>query len=209
MTTSTPRRRPRWLFIPILVAVVVAGLLVARSAVSFFSPHLYAGTVFQQSTPAPAMDGLLLDSGQAVDFDDFDNKIVLVYFGYTNCPDVCPTTLRDVAKALDILGDDGDRVTLLMVSIDPERDGLEATGDYVRFFDERFYGVAGPLEASARVASQYGVFFQPTEVDEDGTYEMDHTASLMGIDTNGDLRIVWPPAIEAQVLADDLEALLK
>ncbi len=208
MATSSTNRRPRWLLVLILAAVILAGILVARFAVSLFSPHLYAGTVFQQSTPAPAMDGLLLDTGQPVNFGDFDDKIVLVYFGYTNCPDVCPTTLRDVAKALDLLGDDGDRVTLLMVSIDPERDELATTGEYVRFFDERFYGVAGAPEATTQVASQYGVFFQPSEVEADGTYEMDHTASLMGIDTNGDLRIVWPPAIEAQVLADDLKALL-
>lgn len=155
------------------------------------------------------MDGLFLDSGEPVDLGAFDDQIVLIYFGYTNCPDVCPTTLRDAAKALETLGDDGDRVTLLMVSIDPDRDGLEATGEYVRFFDERFQGVAGPLDATSQVASKYGVFFQPSEVDPDGTYEMDHTASLMGIDTNGDLRIVWPPGVEGDVLAADLEALLK
>ncbi|MEZ5340065.1 MAG: SCO family protein [Acidimicrobiales bacterium] len=140
--------------------------------------------------------------------EPFDDKVVLVYFGYTNCPDVCPTTLSDVAKALATLGSDADRVTLVMVTIDPERDDLDTTGQYVRFFDERFHAASGPIADITDVATRYGVYFKASEADASGAYDMEHTGSLLGIDTDGNLRIVWAPGVDPDALAGDLSELL-
>jgi protein SCO1/2 len=161
----------------------------------------------QAPTAAPSMSGLVLSDGTPLDVADFEGDLLLVYFGYTSCPDVCPTTLSQVAAARRQLAGDAERVQLLMVSIDPERDAPDLLGDYVTSFDPTFLAATGELADIERVAAQYGVFFARGEALGDG-YTMDHTASLMGVDPGGRLRIVWPAQLDVDRLADDLDALL-
>jgi len=187
---------------PILVVVLAFG------AFRMFSPHIYSGTVMQAPTAAPSMDGLEWTDGTPVDLAAFDGDVVVLYFGYTYCPDVCPTTLAQVRQSLRRLGDDAERVHVMMVSVDPERDDLARLGDYMSSFGPEFVGATGPIEAIERVASTYGVFFARGEEYDDGGYAMDHTASLMGIDTDGHLRILWPSTLDPDTLAADLDALL-
>lgn len=187
---------------PILVVVLAFG------AFRMFSPHIYSGTVMQAPTAAPSMDGLVWTDGSPVDLAAFEGDVVVLYFGYTYCPDVCPTTLAQVRQSLRRLGDDADRVHVMMVSVDPERDEPARLGDYMSSFGPEFVGATGPIEAIERVASTYGVFFARGEEYDDGGYAMDHTASLMGIDTDGHLRILWPSTLDADTLAADLDALL-
>ncbi len=191
----------------LVVAVVLVASLGAWLGVRWLTPHPYSGTVMQAPTPAPPMDGLRYSDGTPVELDDFEGDLLLVYFGYTSCPDVCPTTLSQVARARARLGDDADRVHLLLVSIDPERDALDGLDDYVESFDPSFLGASGDLAAVERVAALYGVFFAKGEPLGDG-YTMDHTATLMGIDGEGRLRIVWPALLDVELLADDLRELL-
>jgi protein SCO1/2 len=186
--------------IPLLLAV--AGYVGFRT----FRPHIYAGTVMQAPTRAPAMDGLAFADGTPVDLERFRGDVVLLYFGYMNCPDVCPTTLAKAAAARARLGD-ADRVHVIMVSVDPERDAPAALGPFVASFDPDFLGATGDLEDVARVASTYGVFFARGEGSGDD-YTVDHTATLMGIDTDGGLRIVWPTDVTAADLAADVQELL-
>jgi protein SCO1/2 len=187
----------------VLVGVAGAGWL----ALSWLQPHPYSGTVMQAPTAAPPMDGLVFSDGSPVDLAAFDGDLVLVYFGYTSCPDVCPTTLSQVAAARRLLGDDADRVQVLLVSIDPEHDDLATLGEYVSAFDADFLAATGELADVERVATQYGIFFAAGET-VGGRPTIDHTATLMGIDAAGHLRIVWPSVLEVERLAADLRELL-
>jgi protein SCO1/2 len=200
---SSHRRRGVIAVLSALGLLVLAGWL----AVSWITPHPYSGTVLQAPEAAPSMDGLVLDDGSEVDLTAFEGQLLLVYFGYMSCPDVCPTTLSMAASARRALGDDADRVRLLMISVDPERDSLDALGDYVRSFDGSFVAATGDLDTLDRVAAQYGIFFGRGEKLGD-EYAVDHTATLMGIDANGHLRIVWPAALELDRLVADMRELL-
>lgn len=213
----SPRRQipgQRWIRLAALIGItVVAGLVVARVGLSLFQPHLYAGTIFQGDEPAPAMSGLIDDEGNEFDPADHEGEVVVVYFGYTNCPDVCPTALSDVNQAITQLdGDDADRTELVMVSVDPERDTPVSLNEYVGFFNDSFMGVTGSREDIDRAAALYGIFYQLNKdnfLDDEGTnYTVDHTANLMGIGPDGSLRILWSPDVSADQLAADIAELL-
>ncbi len=193
----------------IVVVVLLVGLVGARVALAQFRPHLYAGSILQGDSPAPAPADLTLSDGRPFDLADYGGEVVIMYFGYTHCPDVCPTTLSDVNAALELMPESAaDRVNFVMVSVDPARDTLDLLGDYVASFRPGFLGAGGPIEAIDRVAAQYGIYYAYGEGDIESGYAVDHTANLMGIDPDGSLRIVWSPEVTREQLAADLEALL-
>ena len=204
--TTPPIRRTRRTVRTVL-ATVVALVLAGWGVVSWITPHPYSGTVLQAPEPAPSLDGLFFDDGSPADLDEFSGDLLLLYFGYMSCPDVCPTTLSMAAAARRELGSDAERVQLLMISVDPERDALAPLGEYVRSFDPSFHAATGDIATLERVATQYGIFFGKGESSADG-YAVDHTATLMGIDTDGHLRIVWPAVLDGDRLVADLRELL-
>jgi len=204
----SPARRRLVVGVAVL-ATVALGIVVAWVLVNAFRPHLYAGTVLQGDDPAPSLAGLSYVDGTPVDLAAYRGEVVLVFFGYTNCPDVCPLTLSDAARAIELMdADDADRTNLLMVSVDPERDDPTILEEYVGFFDPGFRGVGGPVDAIDRAASTYGVYYQLGEPDEDGDYLVDHTGALMGIGPDGALRVLWSSSVGPEALAADLHALL-
>lgn len=192
----------------LLVLVVLAGLLVGYGAYQWLRPHTFSGTVLQSPSEAPPLTGLSLHTGEDADLARFRGEVVLLYFGYTNCPDICPATLSTAAKAIEAMGADGDDVELLMVTVDPDRDAPRTLGEYVGHFHPRFLGVSGSESDLRTAASLYGVFFQRAEGSEATGYLVDHTASLMAIDPDGFLRVVYPVDVPAEALAADLEELL-
>ncbi len=135
--------------------------------------------------------------------------LLIVYFGFTSCPDVCPTTLSDVKSALSGLGDTGDRVTTAMVTIDPERD-LDATLDaYLRFFVPDGHALRTGDDALLRAAAgAFGADYDVVKV-PDGTVEVTHTAYLYGVDDTGEVAIVWPFGAEPDRIRSDIEAFLE
>lgn len=201
---GTPRRgRRRWLWV-----IIPAGLLLAFAVFSMLRPHVYAGIVLQSSDTAPSMEGLIYDTGEPVDLSALAGDVVLVYFGYTYCPDLCPTMLATVSRALGDIGDEVGRVRAMMVTVDPARDTPEVLADYVANFGDHIRGVWG-VEADVRsVASGYGVTFAYDEPGEDGNYLVSHTGSLFAIDPGGALRVIYPVEITWQALAADLRDLL-
>ena len=211
---ANPRtsRGPSWLLIAAVSAVVVLGLVVGQMAVGWFSPRLYAGTVLQSDDPAPSMEGLsFARTGAPVDAVGHDGDAVIVFFGYTNCPDVCPASMALAAQAVAGMSDDDQaRTNLWMVTVDPERDVPDRLQAYVEQFNPTFDGVTGESADIERVSTEYGVFYQHdlTAVTPSDGYLVDHTASLFGIGPDGALRIVWPPNITADELRADIEALL-
>ena len=206
--TVSPVRRRLLIGVGLVIAVGL-GLAVATVLVNAYRPHFYAGTVLQGDDPAPGLDELSYADGTAVDLGAYRDEVVLVFFGYTNCPDVCPLTLSDAARAIELMDDDdAERTNLLMVSVDPERDDLETLQAYVEFFDPGFRGVGGPTGAIDRAATTYGVFYQLGEPDADGGYLVDHTGALMGIGPDGALRVLWSQEVGPEALAADIHELL-
>ena len=207
--TQTPERsadsRRKWLW-PVMGAVI--GILLGVAVISMFRPHVYSGVVLQSSEPAPTMDGLVYTDGQPVDIAALRGNVVFVYFGYTYCPDVCPLTLGTVDDALADLGEDANRVQTIMVTVDPERDTAEVLQSYLAKFNDRFRGTVGEESDIRSVATQYGVTYQYEEEDADGSYLVNHTASLLTIDPDGSLRIVYPFGVTAEELTADLRELL-
>lgn len=200
----------RWVKRAVGAAIVVAVLFgIGQFALNRFTPHLYAGSILQGDDPAPSLDGLTMSDGRPADLSLFEGKVVIVYFGYMNCPDVCPTALSDVAAAKEMMpADKADDVELVMVSVDPARDSLDKLGQFVGSFDPAFLGAGADLEAIDTVAARYGVYYAYGEGDVETGYAVDHTASLMGVDPNGSLRILWSPEVTRPQLAADFEALL-
>lgn len=208
-TTEAPVESDRsWTLWAWLGAVVVVLVLAGLFFTGTLRPYVFSGTIIQSNTPAPPMDPLVYDNGDPVEIDDLVGDVVLIYFGYTNCPDLCPTMLATVDRALGALGDRAERVTTMMVTVDPGRDSQGFVGRYVRLFNEGFRGVWGSEEDVWAVATKYGVFFDYDEPDENGDYWVTHTASLMAVDPDGVLRLVYPVGVTAEELERDLRELV-
>lgn len=156
-----------------------------------------------------ARDFTLADhNGQVRTLSDFRGKVVALFFGYTHCPDVCPTTLHDFAQALQTLGPLGDRVQVLFVTVDPARDTPEILREYVPAFDPRFLGlVANEAELSALVREYKVVYIKTAEKAADD-YLIDHSAGTYVYDPQGRLRLLMPYGSGAEDIAHDLKVLL-
>jgi protein SCO1/2 len=159
---------------------------------------------------APAADFTLDSSlGRPVSLSEFHGQPVLLYFGYTTCPDVCPTTLADLRLALQELGDDRDKVQVLFVSVDPERDTAERLGQYLPYFDPSFIGLTGPLPEIEAIASRFGVFFQKNAANSAAQYLVDHTSAVLLLDADGALRLMFPYGTTGPQLASDTRLFIR
>ncbi len=139
---------------------------------------------------------------------DWRGKLVVLFFGFTQCPDVCPTTLATMADAMKRLGPDAERVQVLFVTVDPERDTQAVLAPYVTAFDPRFVGLYGDKDATARAAREFKVFYQKVPGRTEGTYGIDHTAASYVIDAQGRLRLYVKHQQTAEDIAADLKVLL-
>lgn len=139
---------------------------------------------------------------------DFKGKVVIVFFGFTHCPDVCPTTLAEMADAMKQLGPQADKVQVLFVSIDPERDTPELLAKYVPAFDSRFLGLTGDKAAIEKVAKEFRVFYQKIPGKEPGSYTMDHTAGSYMFDPQGRIRLFVRHGQGSEPLVHDFKVLL-
>ena len=139
---------------------------------------------------------------------EFKGKVVAVFFGFTQCPDVCPTTLATMKAVKDKLGADGDRVQVVFVSVDPERDTPELLSKYVTAFDPAFIGLTDTPDAVAQTAKAFKVFYQKVPGKTPDTYTVDHTASTYLYDPQGRLRLFVRHGQSADAIAQDIRALL-
>jgi len=147
-------------------------------------------------------------SGTTRTLADFRGKAVVVFFGYTQCPDVCPTTLATLATAMKMLGRDADRVQVLFITIDPDRDTPALLREYVPAFDSRFLGLYGDADATARTAKEFKVIYQKVPGPTPGSYTMDHSAGSYVFDPKGRLRLFVSNGQGADVFAHDIRVLL-
>ncbi len=141
---------------------------------------------------------------------DFKGKVLVVFFGYTQCPDVCPTTMFEMKKVMDLLGKDADQVQVAFITLDPQRDTLELLEKYVPSFDPRFLGLRPETDqALEQVVKGYKIFYQKVPSKDPQNYTIDHTAGSYAIDKNGQLRLFIKHNQGEQLLADDLKKLVK
>lgn len=170
--------------------------------------YTYHGTVIQ--SPQQMADFTLTGpEGTAVSLSDFRGQAVMLYFGYTFCPDVCPATMVELAQARALLGRDADKLQVLMVSIDPLRDTPERLGEYVRHFDPSFIGLTGSEDDIAAAATPFGIFYEKHAGSAASGYLIDHTASVVVLDQDGYLRLIYPFGTAGADIAEDLEHLIK
>jgi protein SCO1/2 len=156
-----------------------------------------------------ARDFALTDhNGQPRTLADFRGKVVLVFFGYTHCPDVCPTTMAEMAGVMKELGPQAERVQVLFITLDPQRDTPEVLKAYVPAFDARFLGLYGSTEATDKVAKEFRVFYQKVPGTEPGSYTLDHTAGSYVFDAQGRVRLFVRHGQGPEPIAHDLKLLL-
>ncbi len=183
-------------------------------------PLLAAGLLAGCTPPAPAFKStditgadygknfVLTDHhGQPRTLADFKGKVVTIFFGYTQCPDVCPTALSSMSSVMQELGADADRVQVIFVTVDPERDTQALLAEYVPVFDARFLGMYGSLEKTAEIAKDFRVFYRKSG-DLAGHYTIDHSAGTYVFGPDGRLRLYMRHGEEPQVVAADIKALL-
>jgi protein SCO1/2 len=185
-----------------LLAVILAALLLGCDRGPSFRSTDITGADFGK-------DLQLVDhNGQPRSLGDFRGKVIVVFFGFTHCPDVCPTTLAELARALEKLGADGDRVQVLMVTVDPERDTPQVLKQYVTALDPRFLGLTGDADAIARTAREFKVFYQKSPGATPEAYSVDHSSGSYVFDPQGRLRLLVSYGQGADVFAHDIAQLL-
>ena len=147
-------------------------------------------------------------NGQARTLADFKGKVVVIFFGYTQCPDVCPTSMSEMAQAKQLLGADGDKLQGLFVSVDPERDTPEIMKEYMGSFDPTFLALYAQPDKLPEVAKSFRIYYKKVDGKTPTSYTMDHSAGSYVYDTQGRLRLYHRYGSGAPALAGDLKKLL-
>ena len=198
------RRLARLAVLTVKVAVLLFAL--ALAGCDRGGPQFRASDVTGSSF---GRDFALTDhNGKARTLADFRGKVVVLFFGYTQCPDVCPTTLATLAEAKRRLVADAAKVQVLFVTVDPERDKPELLSHYVTAFDPSFLGLSGDADATARVAKEFKIIYQKQPGSTPETYTMDHSAGTFVFDPEGRLRLYVGHGQDAEFFAHDLRLLL-
>jgi protein SCO1/2 len=200
--------RRGWLIATGLAAMLAAVLIAAGW--TRWRQDSYAFHGGELSPPRPAAPIELTDQhGRPFSLKEQAGNLVVLYFGYTSCPDACPTTLSDWMALKEALGQDAARVRFVMVTVDPERDTPERLAQYLAFFDPAFIGLTGTPEQTQAIAQAYGIVAVKRQFDESAMgYLVDHTTSTFVVDTKGRLRLVYAHGTDPELIADDLRHLL-
>lgn len=156
-----------------------------------------------------AMDFKLTDHhGETRQLSDYQGKVVALFFGFTHCPDICPTTMADLAAAMKLMGKNSDHVQVLFVTVDPERDTQAVLSEFVPSFDSRFVGLTGTTEEIERTAQTFKIFYAKQQEPGQSGYSFDHSAGVYVYDKKGKIRIYLKYGQKPQEIAHDLSRLL-
>ena len=194
-----------------LLVGLAAFLLIGAVAAGVFllsRPAHFRGTAYTEPYPMAPEFELTRAGGADFRLSDMRGNIVALFFGYTSCPDVCPTTMVELRQALEELGDRAEPVQVLFVTVDPERDSPERVQEYVDHFNPRFIGLSGSESELAKVWNDYGVFRQVVQGSSAAGYLVDHTARITLIDQQGNLRVSFPFDTPVTDVVHDLNLLL-
>jgi len=149
------------------------------------------------------------DAGRTVHAADYRGEVVLLFFGYTHCPDVCPTTLARLAQAIKLMGDDGRKVRILFVTVDPARDPPALLRGYVRAFSPQAIGLRGSQAQLDALTKRYRVAYSHDAPDAHGNYAVSHSSAVFAFDAEGRARLVIASELGAQEIAADLKRLVE
>ncbi len=194
-----------WVGFSSMAVVLIATLL----TIMFSKPASFRGTSYTEPYPAAPQIELIKSNGETFRLSDQKGKIVLLFFGYTSCPDVCPTTLAELKLVLDDLGDKAKLVQVVFVSVDPQRDTPEKIQKYVEHFNKGFIGLSGAIDELSIIWDNYGVFREVAQSDSAFGYIVNHTARTYLIDADGSLRLSYGFQTPVKDIVSDLKILLK
>lgn len=193
--------RFKWVYLALILLTTLLVACQQGSSASFIGTDL-TGTLFGK--PLSLTD----HTGKLRSMNDFKGKVVVLFFGYTHCPDVCPTTMSDLKQTMKLLGDKADDVQVLFVTVDPERDTQEVLAQFVPGFDPRFIGLRGTVEEVAANLIEYKVYAAKVSEPGKSGYTMDHSAGLYVFDKTGAPRIYLGYGEKPENIAHDLRLLL-
>lgn len=195
---------------PAFVSLCLLLLLTSVLLAACSKPYEFVGTVIEPPRPAPAVEGVNWD-GTPFTFQEMQGKVTLIFFGYTTCPDICPTTLADFKRLKGLLDEsEQQEVAFLMVSVDPERDTVERMAQFIPAFDSSFYGVRFEEELLAEVKQHYNIFAEKAEGDtSQAGYLIDHTASTLVLNRDADYQLVFSYGTDINTILPDIRQLLK
>lgn len=148
-------------------------------------------------------------NGQLRTLKDFAGKVVVVFFGFTQCPDVCPTSLADLAQVKQLLGADGDKLQAIFITVDPERDTPELLKAYMGNFDPGFLALRPTPEQLPQLAKDFKIYYKKVDGQTAGSYTMDHSAGSYVFDQTGHIRLYNRYGAGAEVLASDIKLLMQ
>ena len=192
-----------------LGAAFLIGLVAVVNFIVNSSPS-YRGTTYEEPYPVAPEFVLTRSGGSSFQLSETRGRIVLLFFGYTSCPDVCPTTLAELNQSLGKLGaEKAKQVQVIFVTVDPERDTPERVQEYVDHFNSSFIGLSGAENELAGVWQNYGVFREVVEGESALGYLVNHTARVTMIDRNGNLRVSFGFDTPVDDIVHDLELILK
>lgn len=187
----------------LLIGAVAAGTFL------FAKPASFRGTTYAEPYPAAAEIALARADGSSFRLSDLRGKVVMLFFGYTSCPDVCPTTMAELKQSLEKIGDQAKQVQVVYVTVDPERDTPERVQEYVNHFNPNFIGLSGSEAELAKVWNDYGVFREIVDGTSAAGYLVNHTARVTMIDQQGNMRVSFPFDTPVDDIVHDLKLLLK
>jgi protein SCO1/2 len=196
-----------------IILVGIASLasvgLVILMAILFAKPASFHGAEYGIPYPVAPEVELINSDGETFRLSDQKGKVVLLFFGYTSCPDVCPTTLAELKLVMDDLGEKASMIQVVFISVDPERDTPDKIQKYVNHFNKQFIGLSGPNAELEKLWKEYGVTREVTESDSAFGYIVNHSARIYLIDPNGDLRLSYGFQTPVKDIVSDLEVFLK
>ncbi len=191
-----------------MISLLVVALAILLNLL-FSKPAGFSGTVYGEPYP-PVYSFQLADAnGRQVNLSDFQGKIVLLFFGFTYCPDVCPTTLAELKLVMNDLDEKSDQVQVLFISVDPKRDTSQSMQAYVDRFDPSFIGLSGTQEELDPIWRNYGIFREVVEGSSENNYMVNHTARILLIDQNGNLHLSYDIQVDPEDISHDIQILLR
>ena len=186
-------------------------LFIFASIYFFINKDYYQNTTVQKIENQDALPGghFTLKKQDGTIFDSkISNKLMLIYFGFTYCPDVCPTTLIKMADVIDRLGEDSDSVNSIFISIDPERDKEEVIKDYVSAFHDEIIGLTGSEEQISSVAKDWGVYYQKEDIEGSEDYTVNHLDIIFLANANGEYVDFFPPKIQSALIVEKVRNII-
>jgi protein SCO1 len=204
LTAWAAAKRPSWNYLIVACGVLITILVGVAAA------HRFTGE--EVATSPLGINGhftLMTPDGSTVTDQSLRGKWLVIYFGYTFCPDLCPTALSDISVALRQLGPMADEVQPLFITVDPERDTPQVLADYVKSFDPRLIGLRGSPEQTAAVAAAYHVYYAPRKLGSNGEYAVDHSSFIYVINPQGQFVKLLTGDLPGHPMADELRQLIR